>query len=135
MDGQTALPVIVGTVAVIAGWPIVHYFNLRREIAAEKRKLRVTYLIEAYRRLEDAGNRPITKGSTHIHGIETAIADIQLLGTPEQVSLAHAFTVEFSETGSGLFDPILHSLRKSLRNELELEPVDEKLKFLRIRYD
>lgn len=132
---ESMLPVIAGTLAIIASWPIVHYFNLRREIAAEKRKLRVTYLLEAYRRLEDAGNRPLQKGGRHSHDIETAIADIQLLGTPEQVKLAQAFAIEFAESRTGSFDPILQSLRRSLRSELELEPVDDILKFLRIVHD
>jgi hypothetical protein len=108
---------------------------LRREIAAEKRKTQVAFLLEAYRRLEDSGHRSLHKGSEHIAKIESALADIQLLGTPEQVALAQNFMMEFSKTRNGTFDPLLRSLRQTLRHELDLEVVDEKLKFLRIVHD
>lgn len=135
MDWKILLPVMVGTLTALIGWPIVHYFNLRREIAADKRKTRITYLIEAYRKIENAGNRGFSKGSDLITDIETAIADIQLLGTPEQVRLAQEFCEEFSRKKAAQFDPILCELRQSLRKELELEHVDKKLKFLRIVFD
>ena len=135
MDWIAAFPAIIGAVIVIAGWPVVHYFNLRRELAAEKRKLRVSYLIEAYRRIEDAGNRPLKKGSKQLDNMETAIADIQLLGTPHQVLLVQNIVVEFAKNGSSSFDPILISLRRDLRKELELEEVNDTLKFLRVQFD
>ena len=130
-DWGSVIPVILGTIAVMAGWPIVHHFNLRREIAADKRKLRVSYLLEAYRKLENAGNRSIRTESEHARAIESAIADIQLLGTPAQVNLAQEFAIDFANNGTASLDMILQSLRASLRAELELEEVGEILKFLR----
>ena len=130
-DWGSVIPVILGTIAVMAGWPIVHHFNLRREIAADKRKLRVSYLLEAYRKLKNAGNRSIRTESEHARAIESAIADIQLLGTPAQVNLAQEFAIDFANNGTASLDMILQSLRASLRAELELEEVGEILKFLR----
>lgn len=135
MESIAIVPAGIAALVAVLGWYTVHYFNLRREIAAEKRKLRVGFLLEAYRRLEDSGHRSLHKGSEHIGKIESALADIQLLGTSEQVALAQAFMEEFSDTRMGTFDPLLRSLRQTLRQELGLEAVDEKLRFLRITYD
>jgi hypothetical protein len=135
MNSIGVIPATIAALVAILGWYIAHYFSLRREIAAEKRKTRVVFLLEAYRRLEDSGHRSLRKGSEHIAKIESALADIQLLGTPEQVRLAQDFMMEFSETSTGTFDPLLRSLRQTLRHELDLEAVDENLKFLRISYD
>jgi hypothetical protein len=129
------LPAAIAALVAVTGWYIAHYFTLRREIAAEKRKTQLTFLLEAYRRLEDSGHRSLHKGSEHIAKIESALADIQLLGTADQVKLAQDFMVEFSNSRTGTFDPLLRSLRQTLRYELHLEQVDEKLKFLRITYD
>jgi len=127
------IPAILGALIIALGWPIVHYFNSRREVAAEKRRTRVAFLIEAYRRLESAGNRSLHQNSIHIAAIESALADIQLLGTPHQVKLAHDFSSDFAKNGSGTFDPLLYDLRDSLRQELDLEPVAEDLVYLRIK--
>ena len=113
------------------GWYVVHYQNLRREITAEKRKLRVSYLLEVYRKLEGASNRRNTTSTQHMLDIESAIADIQLLGTKHQVELAVEFTKVFVSKKSASLDDLLQDLRNSLRVELELENVRPKLTFLR----
>ncbi len=129
---QHLVPTLIAAAVVVIGWPIAHWLTRKREISAEKRKTRITYLLEAYRKLEDAGNRPIKPGSEDTHNIEKAIADIQLLGSPEQILLAVNFAKEFASNGTASFDPILYDLRRSLRQELELEETDTKLLFLRI---
>jgi hypothetical protein len=43
-------------VALFGGWA-GHYLSMRRDLTGERRKLRVSYLLEAYRRLEGAANR------------------------------------------------------------------------------
>jgi hypothetical protein len=134
MDWKTFIPAVIGALIVAAGWIVGHYLNISREIAAEKRKTRVAFLLEAYRKLESVGNRNIYEGSKHIDNMETALADIQLLGTPKQARLAREFSDAFAENGTAPFDPLLYDLRKTLREELDLEPVEEKLKFLRIIY-
>jgi hypothetical protein len=122
----------IGAAVAALGWPIAHWLASKREVLAEKRKLRVTYILEAYRRLENAGNRPIGPESDEGRDIESALADIQLLGTPKQIELAVKFSDEFAAKGAASFDPILYDLRNSLRQELELEPTSAPLKFLRI---
>jgi hypothetical protein len=135
MNSIGVIPATIAALVAILGWYTAHYFSVRREIAAEKRKTRVSFLLEAYRRLENAGNRRIDRNSKLIGDIESALADIQLLGTPEQVGLARDFSDEFSKNGKASFDPLLYGLRKTLRQELDLEPVEHSLKILRITYD
>ena len=64
--------------------------------------------------------------------LESAVADIQLLGSPDQVRLARQFALEFATKGKASLDPLLESLRSELRRELALTPLDEGITFLRI---
>ena len=115
-------------VAALGGWA-GHYFSMRRDLANERLKLRVTYLLEAYRRLEGASNRDDAKRCWP--ELESAIADIQLLGSPSQVALARRFAIEMASENSASLDELIFDLRESLRLELELEPVSEGVIFLR----
>ena len=79
------------TVLIAAGTWIVTQAQARR---AARRDMRVTYLLDAYRRLDRASNRPLAP--TSAHDIEAAISDIILLGTATQVSLADEFARAFA---------------------------------------
>ncbi len=59
MEKVVVISATVGALVTILGWYIAHFFSLRREVASEKRKTRISFLLEAYRRLENAGNRRI----------------------------------------------------------------------------
>jgi hypothetical protein len=131
MDWSLVVPTATTLILAGLGWYIVHHLNMRREITAEKRKLRVSYLLEVYRKLEGAANRLSSTTEQHMRDIESAIADIQLLGTPNQVELAVEFATAFGNIKSASLDPLLADLRDSLRAELELEKIPVKLKFLR----
>ncbi len=61
----------------------------------------------------------------------SAIADIQLLGSLRQVSLARQFAFEIATKRTSSLDDLLFDLRQSLRAELELDAVSEKIIFLR----
>jgi hypothetical protein len=123
----------VAAAVVVVGWYVVHYFARRRDQANKRRDLRVQYLIEAYRRLEFASNRPLTEEVAP--EFEKAIADIQLFGTPKQVELAQTFAVGFAEKGTHSLDPLMNELRQELRKELTLGPVQPNIKYLRINYE
>jgi hypothetical protein len=87
-------------------------------------------LIDAYRRLESAGDRrDLSKYSAEL---ESALADIQLFGTPEQVEKAQGFAVDFAQNHAASLDELLFDLRETLRAELQLEPVKSRLKHLRL---
>ena len=115
-------------VAVLGGW-IGHYLSMRRDLADERRKLRVTYLLEAYRRLERASNRDDPK--EFWPDLEPAVADIQLLGSPHQVALAREFAIKMARDHAAPLDHLIFDLRQSLRSELELEPVSGNVIYLR----
>lgn len=117
-----------GTVAAF-GWWAVHYLAARRDLANERRKLHVTYLLEAYRRLESASNREDMP--LHWANFESAIADIQLLGSAHQVALARKFAIDMAKDKTALLDPLILDLRRSLRAELKLEQVPEAVAYLR----
>ncbi len=91
----------------------------------------VQYLLEAYRQLESAANRssPTAENTT---ALESAIADIQLLDSPEQVHIAREFAFDFARSGQASLDQLLEALRSELRDELSLKPLLEGVTFLRI---
>lgn len=122
---QLAVTVIV---AIAGGW-FGHSLSARRDFINERRKLRITYLLEAYRRLEDAGNRsdPVRSWPQ----FESAIADIQLLGSPTQVRLARQFAHGMARDHTASLDELIDDLRRSLRAELQLAAVGESVVYLR----
>ena len=127
--GLFAQLVVTFAVATM-GWWAAHTLSARRDVTNERRKLRVTYLLEAYRRLE--GSVLASDHKTNSSQIASAIADIQLLGSPSQVKMAVEFTKllashESQECLSEAFHKLLLDLRQSLRTELQLESVNEKI--------
>lgn len=116
-------------VAFMGAW-LAHTFAASRDRKNKRRDQRITFLIEAYRRLEFVANRP---SLTDPKPIESALADIQLFGSLSQIQLARAFVREFANTRSASLDAILEALRKDLRAELQLEN-DPEIKLLFLRY-
>jgi len=107
---------IVGFTVAVAiaavGW-IVNGFLARRSVRRDKR---IDYLLNAYRALDDAGNRRTPTGEQE-RAMESAIADVQLLGTSDQIELANAFSAAFANDGHADTSPLLESLRQDLRSE------------------
>jgi hypothetical protein len=66
--------------------------------------------------------------------LESAVADIQLLGTAKQAELAAQFSIDMAENGIAHLDDLLRDLRDSLRSELKLEPLTKNNRVLRF-YD
>lgn len=129
MDWKLFAQVFVTFIVAALGWWAAHAFSARRDLANERRKLRVSYLMEAYRSLEGAANPSGPKSKRA--QLESAIADVQLLGSRAQVRMASEFAKAISGSGQAQLDSLLADLRQSLRSELELESVDEKIIFLR----
>lgn len=123
--------IITIVVSVLLSGYVAYITSVRRDRLSKQRDLRTQYLLEAYRRLESATNRP--PGSpADFRALESAIADIQLLGSPEQVHLAKKFTLDFAGSGAASFNQLLEDLRRELRKELALPPLDESIAFLRV---
>jgi len=64
---------------------------------------------------------------SHWANLESAIADVQLLGSPYQVSLARQFAYGMAKDKNASLNELISDLRQSLRTELELEAVSEPL--------
>jgi len=104
----------------------------RRELNAEKRKIRINFMIEAYRKLENGSCRGSNqeKYSEQFH---SAIADIQILGSPTQVEIAQEIALALG-SGSGsliTINELLNALRTELRSELNLPSVSSEVIILR----
>jgi hypothetical protein len=65
--------------------------------------------------------------------MESAIADIQLFGTPVQLALLRSFTTEATQAGqvSASGHDLLANLRDDLRAELQLERAEGSFMFYR----
>lgn len=129
MDWKLFAQLLATVVVAGFGWWAVHHLTARRDLANERRKLRVAYLLEAYRRLESASNREDMV--QHWPNFESAIADIQLFGSAPQVELARMFALDMARYKTAPLDPLLFDLCQSPRTELELEPVSEPITYLR----
>ena len=111
-------PSLAAFVAVV-GWLIAHQLNMARDRANKRRDLITSYLLEAYRRLEAAANRE-EKTEDQAVAFESAIADIQLLGSPAEVDAISNWLDSHRESS---IDQILKQLRDDLRHELRLKPL------------
>ena len=120
MDRNTLLAFLV----TMFGWAIVHFLAKRRDVMNKKKEIRINYLINAWRLLESASNRP---NSDLNKNIEIAIADIQLLGTKRQIELAQKIAIDISSSGTGESLELL----KELRKELNIDKVPDTFKFIR----
>lgn len=129
MDWRLFAQLAVTVLVALAGGWLGHSLAARRDLLNERRKLRVTYLLDAYRRLEGAANR--NDLSCSWPKLESAIADIQLLGSPVQVGYARGFAREMAYDSTASLDALIDDLRRSLREELQLPEVDEPVVYLR----
>lgn len=126
------IPLIITSTITILSWGILHFLSKRRDLLNKKKEIRINYLIQAWRLLEAASNRNNNNLSSNI---ETAIADIQLFGTKKQIELAQKFAEEIATHKSSSSLELLILLREDLRNELKLEKVPNKFKFLRFKQE
>lgn len=123
------LALIAGFLIVVAGWFATGVLN-RRSV---RRATRIDYLLSAYRRLDAATERPMDAACEA--DLESAIADIQLLGTQKQVGMADQFARDFASDRSAEVGSLLEDLRRALRGELLLDRVPDRKVRLRITND
>lgn len=125
------VPLLVTAGVAILGWFVVNRLAVHRDRINKRHDLIVQYLIEAYRKLENASNRGVL-AQEHERALESAIADIQLFGSPTQVELATGFARQFAQNYNASLDTLLAELRSELRRELALESVPRARVILRI---
>ena len=118
--------------AVVGGLVVAvfnHFFTKRRESDNEKRKVRVGYLLDAYRRLEAAANREISNDELKT-AFESAVADIQLLGTKQQIETALGYIADHVDGNDADINILLELLRDDLRQELGLRKSNLNISFI-----
>jgi hypothetical protein len=91
-------------------------------------------LIEAYRRLATATERKETNAE-YVAALDSAIVDVQLFGTPDQIASAQEFAKQLAEHRAAQLTELLASLRDDLREELKLDRVEGPLVVLRPVFD
>ncbi len=132
MNWQLLIPLVVTTIVAISGWIVGHKLNAERDLHNKRIELRVKYLLEAYRKLEASVETEVSRENLDV--LESAISDIQLLGSPTQVDKVLAWSNQFSD-GSTQQDvnlqDLLEDLRVSLREELGLEKIDKKIRHVK----
>ncbi len=123
---------LVTTVVAVTGWVAGHKLNAERDLHNKRIELRIKYLLEAYRKLEASIEQKVSRQNLDI--LESAIADIQLLGTHEQVDKVLAWSGQFAgkdqQKDVNLQD-LLEDLRSNLRKELGLDPIKKKIRHVK----
>ena len=99
MDWKLFAQLAATGLVTVLGWWVVNFFSKRRDIENDRRKLQTEYLLEAYRRLEGASHRE-GRQKEFEGQLESAIADIQLLGTAKQVDLALEFATDMADNAA-----------------------------------
>lgn len=130
------ISLIISGIAVaitICGWFVIHLMSKKRDFANKKKEIRISYLINAFRRIEDSIHRT---DQDKLMQLESAIADIQLFGTKEQIELSRKFATELAQNYHADNKLLLMNLRDDLRKELGLEAVTNiQWCFLRVNDD
>lgn len=132
INWQLLIPLVVTTLVAISGWIVGHKLNAERDLQNKRVELRIKYLMEAYRKLEASVESEVSRENLDI--LESAISDIQLLGTPEQVDKVLAWSSQFAdgETQENVnLQDLLEDLRGSLRNDLGLQKIDRKIRHVK----
>ena len=130
-DSETLKFTVPAAIAVV-GWLAGHQFNVYRDRQNKRRDLRIQFLLDAYRRLESTANRE-TKTEEQKLSFESAVADIQLLGTPQQVAATVRYLRTHGAGGDAKMDEVLGLLRSDLRCEVGLPGEVEKALIFRFR--
>lgn len=123
--------ILVPAFIVILGWIVVHCYDIDRDRQNKLRDIRIQYLIDAYQCLANSSQRPPEKNSPYFRQIESAVADIQLFGSKSQIEEVHQAISEYKKSAILPLDPLLIDLRNTLRTELNLPPIQEKVQWFR----
>jgi len=111
----------------IISWVVVYISTSRLNLKDKRKQMRIQYLMEVYDTLADCCQR------SHLSPeLEKAISKVQLLGTDEQIELTHQFISELAKSNNTSYDTLLENLRDDLRNELNLNKLNNK-KILHLR--
>lgn len=121
----------IAVIVALATFVASLFYNNWRDGKNKLLDIRMTYLIETYRLLSEASNRRDDEAHKYWSHMENAISDIQLLGTPEQISRIKEWVSVMTDQQSAPIDSVLNDLRDDLRKELRLPAVEGNLRWLR----
>jgi hypothetical protein len=111
---------------------LAHRLTSQRDQANRRSDMRIQHLLSAYRTLTDRAEREAPTTAAEARDFEQSLADIQLLGSSEQVKMVLEMALAMEAEGTGSVDDLLMSLRDDLRKELRLEPMDGGLVNVRV---
>jgi hypothetical protein len=134
MNLGTLIALLIPTLVAVVSWFVGSWLVAKRDRANKRRDLRVQYLIEAYRRLATATERKET-GAEFFAVLDSAIVDVQLFGSADQIQAAQKFAKQLAEHRMAQMTELLASLRDDLRKELKLERVEGSIVVLRPTFD
>jgi uncharacterized alpha/beta hydrolase family protein len=121
--------ILISIIIAVAGWVFAHYLTSKREAQNKRREIRVSFLIKAYQKLENAIHRSTEQVGSDL---ESVIADIQLFGSDGQIRLSKKIANDIAHDGSTDLEQLLNNIRCDLRKELRLSKTDDKIQYLRI---
>ncbi|QYY36387.1 hypothetical protein [Ruficoccus sp. ZRK36] len=123
--------IIISAVLGILSLVGSHQFAAWRDRENKRREQRINYLISVYRKITRGAN-----SSGFVPGladdVQQALADIQVFGSVDQIKLAREFALDLANKKVARANPIISSLRDSLRKELGLTSLDDEWFFLTI---
>lgn len=124
------IELIISSLIVIAGWIFNGWWSSKRAVQDDKRKIITSHLIDAYRILN---NEVAHRKSTEERNkkLESLIGAIQLFGNEEQIELAKKLAYDTAKGGIFELDPLINSLRDSLRKSLNLKHIQGNVTWVR----
>lgn len=131
IDWPLVATIGIPALIVVVGWFIAHWLNVSRDLASRKREARIKALEAAYMRVANSCNRPLTEKLND--DLETFVAELQLYGTPHQIQLMSVIAEGLAKPNNIVsYDDILVDLRNTIRKELNLEPLQGAVWWLRL---
>ncbi len=114
---KIAAPALIAVAIAFAS----HQLGLSRQLAEQRRKQRIEYLISSFKALMMfSNNQNRDEGAKNLRD---AAISIQFLGKPKQVDLMRDIIDRLSSRRDVDLDVLLFSLRDDIRLELKIEPV------------
>jgi hypothetical protein len=130
IDWKTFFSILIPALIAVSGWFAADSFSRKRDSANRLKEIKYTYLIDAYRKLSNGVLRSPTDVAA-VRDIESAISDIQLLGSKEQVDSLFATLQNKLDAGHGMpgvnYGGLIKYFRNALRKEIKLEPIDKDI--------
>ncbi len=134
MTTDEILKTLITVIIAVLGWIIAHYFSSKRDRSIKRLEIKTTHLIKVYMILaNDITERAET--AERNAKLELLIAELQLFGSDRQIALTKELVENIHHGGKFNFDELLKDIRNDLREELELEPIDGRIKWLRFNKD